>query len=77
MNLAGVWLLGSAALAARLVMLPLPLSYPGNVHRDGANLFERFPYVTAKERLKGWNPSTSSFSSLALICSKRFTASDE
>jgi len=37
MNGAGVWLLGSAALSARLEMPPLPLSYPGNVHRDGAN----------------------------------------
>ena len=37
MNLAGVWLLESAALAARSEMPLLPFSCPGNVHRDGAN----------------------------------------
>ena len=37
MNGAGVWLLGSAALAARLEMPPLPFSCPGNAHWDGAN----------------------------------------
>jgi len=58
MNLAGVWLLESAALAAPSEMPPPPFSYPGNVHRDGADphglwlcSVDETPWITTQSRI--------------------------